>query len=149
MKIETKIIQKGLMEILIKTDARIKFVNLTEEVKDFVARHNINCGICHVFSQHTTCGIAIIEDESGSILDITKSVEKIAPAKQEYQHNILACDQNGHAHVRTAYIGQSKSLPIINNELALGPYQSIVAIDFDDTKPRERKIIVMLAKTEL
>ncbi|MBI4837473.1 MAG: YjbQ family protein [Candidatus Portnoybacteria bacterium] len=132
------------IKIGLSTKTEVEFIDITKEVRDFIARENISSGICHIFVQHTTCGIVLMEYEAGAIADMEAALRKIAPPDKNYCHNTLACDRNGHAHIRGAIIGSSVSIPIIGGSLALGIYQSIVFIDCDDTQPRERTIIVSL-----
>ncbi len=47
------------------------------------------------------------------------------------------------AHVRASFIGNSKSFPVIKQELILGTWQQIILIDFDN-KPRTRRIYVQI-----
>ncbi|NCB34386.1 MAG: YjbQ family protein, partial [Erysipelotrichia bacterium] len=52
-------------------------------------------------------------------------------------------DGNGAAHVRSALLGCSRTIPIANGALLLGTWQQIVLIDFDN-RPRNRKVIVQM-----
>ena len=44
-------------------------------------------------------------------------------------------------HLRAALIGPSESIPLVDGALALGTWQQIVLIDFDN-RPRERTVSV-------
>jgi secondary thiamine-phosphate synthase enzyme len=131
-------------KIEVSTKAEVEFIDITKRVRDFIALENITSGICHIFAQHTTCGIVLMEHEAGAIADLEATLRKLAPPDKNYCHNTLACDRNGHAHIRGTIIGPDISIPIIDGSLALGTYQSIVFIDCDDTQPGDRTIIVSL-----
>jgi thiamine phosphate synthase YjbQ (UPF0047 family) len=45
--------------------------------------------------------------------------------------------------VRAALLGPALSVPVIQKRLALGTWQQIVFIDFDN-RPRERRILLQL-----
>ena len=52
-------------------------------------------------------------------------------------------DTNAHAHMRAAVIGPSETIPLLNGRLALGTWQQVVLIDFDD-RPRTRTVTVQV-----
>ena len=58
-----------------------------------------------------------------------------------YEHDKSWGDGNGFSHVRAALMKPSLTIPLIQGKLALGTWQQIVFIDFDNKK-RERKILV-------
>ena len=85
-----------------------------------------------------TVAITTIEYEPGAVADLAEVLERLIPrAPGGYEHNRLNGDTNAHAHLRAALIGPSESIPVIGGELALGTWQQIVLLDFDD-RPRER-----------
>ncbi len=65
------------------------------------------------------------------------------PAAGDYEHNRLNHDTNAHAHLRAALIGPSETIPLVDGRLALGTWQQIVLIDFDD-RPRSRTVTVQV-----
>ena len=52
----------------------------------------------------------------------------------------LAVDGNGYAHVRSALIGTSFTVPVEKGRLVLGTWQQIILIDFDNN-PRQRRVV--------
>ncbi|MGZ3513174.1 MAG: YjbQ family protein, partial [Thermodesulfobacteriota bacterium] len=52
-------------------------------------------------------------------------------------------DGNGFSHVRAALMKPSLTVPLINRRLALGTWQQIVFIDFDNRR-RDRNILVQV-----
>ena len=67
----------------------------------------------------------------------------MAPEDMYYEHNERWGDGNGYAHVRAAMIGPSLNIPAIEARMALGTWQQVVLIDFDN-RPRERRILVQM-----
>ena len=51
--------------------------------------------------------------------------------------------RGSHAHQRASLIGASEQVPVIGGRLALGTWQQLVLIDFDD-RPRERTVVVQV-----
>ena len=105
----------------------------------------IHDGLTVVFVSGSTAAITTIEYEPGVINDLKEVLEKIAPFGLDYEHHKRWGDNNGDAHIKSALIGPSLSVPIENSKLVIGTWQQIVLIDFDE-KPRERKIIVNIFK---
>jgi secondary thiamine-phosphate synthase enzyme len=70
-------------------------------------------------------------------------LERLIPAKGDYEHNRLNHDSNSHAHQRATVVGASEAVPVLGGRLALGTWQQLVLIDFDD-RPRERTVVVQV-----
>ncbi|MBX7161753.1 MAG: secondary thiamine-phosphate synthase enzyme YjbQ [Acidimicrobiia bacterium] len=101
----------------------------------------VTAGTCTVFVPHTTVGVTALEFEPGANRDLGEVVERLVPQAAPYHHNVM--DSNGHAHARAAIMGPSVSVPVLDGRLALGTWQSVVLVDFDD-RPRERTVYVQV-----
>jgi len=147
---------------------RATFHSITDQVKEILTRAQIKSGICVVYSKHTTCTIIIDEDSIDKAYtgltylqqDLTDVFEKIIPTcrkEGQYMHpGPLAtefADEHGEdkpgtlntdAHLRSSILGRSESIPIIDGKLELGDFGHIYFIDFDHTRPRERRVIVQI-----
>jgi secondary thiamine-phosphate synthase enzyme len=84
-----------------------------------------------------------MEFEPGGVADLRALLERLAPEGPEYAHNTLNGDDNAHAHLRASLIGPSLTVPVVAGSLALGTWQQIVLIDFDD-RPRRREVHVQV-----
>ena len=115
--------------------------DLTPSVRQIVEESNIAEGIATTFVPGSTAGITTIEFEEGALEDLREAIERLIPQEREYAHNTRWGDGNGFSHIRAAILGPSVSIPIVNRELALGTWQQIVVIDFDN-RPRSRNVIV-------
>ena len=82
-----------------------------------------------------------MEYEPGGVTDLQQLLDQLIPAQGSYEHNRLNHDTNSHAHMRAAIIGPSESIPIVDRRLALGTWQQLVLLDFDD-RARERTVHV-------
>ena len=116
--------------------------DLTRQVSDAVRDSGIREGLVTVFVPGSTAGITAIEHERGMIRDLQEFLERTAPTDAPYHHN-HGGDSNGHAHVRSAFVGPSLTVPLVDGRLALGTWQQIVLVDFDD-RPRNRKVVVQV-----
>ena len=116
--------------------------DLTPDVTRAVEQSGVRDGAVTVFVPGSTAGITAIELEDGMIRDLQAFLERTVPAGDRYHHN-HGGDSNGHAHVRSAVIGPSLTVPLIDGRLALGTWQQVVLVDFDD-RPRRRDVIVQI-----
>ncbi len=112
-------------------------LNITEQVRKYVADSGIRNGMALIFFQHTTGSVIVIEHEAGFLVDLEDNMERLIPSNGKYAHHLREYDQNGAAHTRTALMPPSIVLPVLNGDLALGEYQDILVVDMQpECKPR-------------
>ncbi len=133
------------MRFKVKTQGHADFIDITAEVQNVVTQSGIKDGVVLIFVPSSTAAITTIEYEAGVIQDLVNVLEKVAPEDFDYLHHQKWGDHNGAAHIKAALIGPDLTVPIENGELALGSWQQIVLIDFDE-RPRQREIIVKIIK---
>lgn len=111
-----------------------RFVDLTGEVRKF-ARAAGSDGLIHVFAPHATAGIALMETGSGSEDDLADALDRLLPRDHDYRH---AHGSPGHGadHVVPAFIAPSVTLPVVDGDVALGTWQSVVFVDPNRDNPR-------------
>jgi secondary thiamine-phosphate synthase enzyme len=83
--------------------------------------------------QHTTCSLLITALSPDNASDFWAFVEASTP-KLDYQHT--SDPQHSPAHIWSAIIGASLSIPLAGNQLALGAAQRIALVEFDGPKTR-------------
>jgi len=116
-------------------------VDVTGKVQDVLEESGLREGTCTVFAGGSTAGVTTIEFEPGLLKDLPVALDRIAPNGHAYFHDAAWGDGNGHAHVRSAIMGTSLSVPFQDGRLLLGTWQQIVIMDFDN-RPRDRRIVV-------
>ena len=117
--------------------------DITPSVFAVVSRSKIKNGTVTVFCPGSTGAVTTIEYESGVLEDLKKAIERIAPSNIPYAHDQRWGDGNGFSHVRAALLGPSLTVPILQGSLALGTWQQIVFIDFDN-RGRRRNIVIQV-----
>lgn len=134
----------------VKTDRAIAIVNLTDAVRQAIADSGIRNGQALVCSRHTTTAIAINEWEERLLDDLRAYLEKLAPPGDRYLHDDLHLrdvpedePENAHSHLMAVTLGSSETVPIMDGELALGTWQSILLFDLDG--PRARTVSVQIS----
>ena len=118
---------------------RYALVNITEHVKNTVARSGIIDGFCFVSAMHITAGVYVNDAEEGLLHDISVWLEKLAPYGANYQHHQTGED-NGDAHLKSYLTNHALTAPITNGKLDFGTWQQIFYAEFDGE--REKRILV-------
>jgi secondary thiamine-phosphate synthase enzyme len=118
-------------------------VDLTEGVQSVIESSGVESGTASVFVPGSTAAVTAMEYEPGGVNDLKAALERLIPAAGQYEHNRLNNDTNSHAHIRAAIVGPSETVPVRDGRLALGTWQQLVLVDFDD-RPRQRTVMVQV-----
>jgi len=154
--------------ILTSHGDQVTYHEITEQVREHVAKSNIKEGICVVASPHTTCSVIFEElsydtnDDGYDYLqvDLNNLLNELIPrctAEGQYSHpgpkhiKVGLEDFKGKispyaytmlntdAHLKSTLLGTSETFVIENGELQLGLVGYIYFIDWDQTRKRDRK----------
>jgi secondary thiamine-phosphate synthase enzyme len=118
-------------------------VDITAGVARVVQTAGVERGIVCVCARGSTVAVTTMEYEPGGVGDLQALLDRLVPATRDYEHNRRNHDTNAHAHLRAAVIGPSETIPVIDGGLALGTWQQLVLLDFDD-RPRTRTVTVQV-----
>lgn len=130
-----------------QTKQEFDFIDITNEVKNFVNQAEIDNGLINVQILHTSAGLMINENEPLLLEDIKKNLESCSPKSKQYQHDdftirtVNMCPGeciNGHSHCKAIHLLFNAVLNIIQGKIQLGQYQSIMLLELD--RSRKRKI---------
>jgi secondary thiamine-phosphate synthase enzyme len=135
------------MELHFSTRGFNDIVDITPQVRDACDRKKVNDGVAHLFVVGSTAALSTIEYEPGAVQDLKDALERIAPMSADYRHNQAWHDGNGYAHLRAALMKPALSIPIVSGELALGTWQQVILIDFDN-RPRQRTVHVQITAAD-
>ncbi|MCR3884162.1 secondary thiamine-phosphate synthase enzyme YjbQ [Methanotrichaceae archaeon M04Ac] len=124
--------------IEIDTEKAAEVVDITRRVNDAVRETGVDEGICLVYARHTTTAIVINEGEGGLVADLLEKLSALAPPGDGYHHDTL--DENAHAHLQAALLGNSKAIPVEDGRLVLGTWQRVLFVELDG--PRQRTVSV-------
>lgn len=149
---------------LFSNDRMPTFHNVTDAAKAVVARSGIKNGLVNVYSHHTTCCVITQEcafDMSMTGLetlqqDFVEVFETIAPMQHkegmylhpgpkalafaaEHDEDARGC-HNTDAHLRSALVGRSETIALIDGAMDLGEFGFLYFVDFDQTRARKRTV---------
>lgn len=122
----------------VQTNAHDQVVNITDQLQQAARALGITDGTLTAFTPHTTCGLAITENEDPAVtIDLLRQLDTMIPWKQPaYTH----AGGNTAAHVKTALVGSSLHLIVAGGTLQLGMWQGVFLCEFDG--PRIRHVWV-------
>jgi secondary thiamine-phosphate synthase enzyme len=130
-------------ELRLSTRGDGEMIDITEGVRRVVGAAGASEALATAFVRGSTAAVTTMEYEPGGIGDLQALLDRLIPREGDYEHNRLNHDTNSHAHQRASVIGAAESVPVVGGRLALGTWQQIVLIDFDD-RPRERTVVVQV-----
>ena len=121
--------------ITVETEDRTECIDITDRVAATLP--DDADGVCTVFSQHTTMGVVVNEAESRLLDDLATALDDLV-ADDGWQHDQI--DDNADSHVRAMLVGESATVPVVDGDLQLGRWQSLLAVECDG--PRSRTLTV-------
>jgi secondary thiamine-phosphate synthase enzyme len=130
-------------ELRLSTEGDGDIADITDGVRRVVSTSGAGEAQMTAFVRGSTAAITTMEFEPGGVKDLTAALERLLPTEGDYEHNRLNHDTNSHAHQRASVIGAAETIPVVDGRLALGTWQQLVLIDFDD-RPRERTVVVQV-----
>lgn len=122
----------------VRTRTRSEMIDVTDRVRQVVAREQIAEGFVIVYVPHTTAAVTINENADPDVKhDVLRKLETLVP-KQEpfYRHG----EGNSDSHVKTSLVGNSVTVLIERGSLVLGTWQGIQFCEFDGPRQREMHV---------
>jgi secondary thiamine-phosphate synthase enzyme len=114
---------------------------VTDEVREIVARSKIATGTATVFVRHTSCSLVIMENAAPAARrDLEKFFERLVPEDADYEHDDEGADDST-SHIRMALTRTSEVVPIADGKLQLGTWQGIFLFEHRRAA-HHRKIVV-------
>ena len=118
----------------INTSKSFEIIDITSKINDLIDVEN---GIVSIFSKHSTTAIAVNENEAGLLMDFESALDNLITEKHSYFHDRI--DNNARSHLKSFLLSSSECLPIVDNHLDLGTWQSVFFIELDG--PRNNRTI--------
>jgi len=114
------------IELEIDTSGR-HVVDVTDRVRVFAGEMQAD-GLLNVFVPHATTGVALMETGSGSESDLDQLLERLLPRDDRYAHRHGSVGHGGD-HLLPVLVSPSLTLPVLDGDIALGTWQSVVVVD--------------------
>jgi secondary thiamine-phosphate synthase enzyme len=128
----------------IATREHNEVVDITPEVRRVVTQSGVRDGVCTVFTPHATAAITINENDDPNIgTDFMNALKKLVVEHDGWLHDRI--DDNAAAHIKSALVGPSESIPIEEGRLALGTWQNVFFCEFDGPRTRRGVVVVVVS----
>ncbi len=116
--------------------------DITRDVAAVVAASKLQCGLVHVFVQHTSCSLLLTENADGDVRrDLETIVSRLAPdGDPAYRHDAEGPDDMS-AHGRSMLTDTALTIPIGGGRMLLGTWQGIYLWEHR-TAPHRRRVVV-------
>ena len=102
----------------------------------------ISAGLLHIFIKHTSASLTINEDADPTVrVDFESHFNKTVPENAPYYRHTLEGSDDMPAHLKSAILGSSVTIPISNGKINLGTWQGIYLCEHRD-RGGSRKIIL-------
>jgi secondary thiamine-phosphate synthase enzyme len=124
------------------TGSREVVVDITGACADFVSGERD--GLLHVFVEHATAGVALIETGAGSDDDLLAALDTLLPADDRWRHRHGSAG-HGRSHVMPALVPPYASIPVLGGRMALGTWQSVCLVDLNVDNRRRTVRLSFLA----
>jgi secondary thiamine-phosphate synthase enzyme len=103
----------------------------------------LQVGLLHLFLQHTSASLAINENADPDVrTDMETGLNRIVPESQPFIHTIEGPDDMP-AHIKSALLGVSVTIPIASGKLALGTWQGVYLCEHREQGGRRRIVATM------
>lgn len=120
------------------------FIDITGEVRHFIATCGAIAGTAALFLRHTSASLTIQENADPDVLrDLVSALRHLAPRDFGWVHDAEGPDDMP-AHVRTMLTGVSLQIPVMDSRLQLGTWQGIYLIEHREL-PHRREIVLQFA----
>ena len=129
-------------EIIVASDKPQQLVDITERVRQQVARSQVRNGLCALYAQGATAALMIQENDDPNItLDVLDCLQQMVPDGR-WRHDRV--DNNGAAHIKAGIVGPSESIPIREGHLGLSTWQNVFVCDFDGPRAQRRVLVTIV-----
>ncbi|MGZ3651098.1 MAG: secondary thiamine-phosphate synthase enzyme YjbQ [Bdellovibrionota bacterium] len=130
-------------ELEFEIPRRLAFVNITEEVEQFLEKSGVAEGLCLVNSMHISSSVFINDDERGLHRDFEAFLERLVPHSptENYRHNDTGED-NADAHIKRQLFGREVVVAITKGKLDFGLWEQIFYGEFDGR--RKKRVLIKI-----
>ena len=120
---------------------------ITAQVAACVTESGVQTGTCHVFCQHTSASLVLMENADPSAQhDLEAWLDRLVPADDPHFTHTYEGPDDMPSHIKMALTRTSETLPIHAGRLALGTWQGLFLWEHR-TRPMTRSLMVTIQGT--
>ena len=117
---------------------------LTGLIDQFVARSDVQTGLCHIFLQHTSASLLLSENADPAVqVDLEHFMQRIIQdGDPAYRHTSEGPDDMS-AHLRSVLTESFLALPVVESQLGLGVWQGMCLWEHRN-QGRKRRLVAII-----
>ncbi len=116
--------------------------DITAQVNAAVRDSGVQCGLCHLFIQHTSASLVVCENADADVrVDLETFMTALVPDGDPRFRHVAEGPDDMPAHVRSVLTDCSLTLPVTGNALALGTWQGVYVWEHRSA-PHQRRVTV-------
>jgi secondary thiamine-phosphate synthase enzyme len=124
------------------TTSHNEVIDITERVRRVLDESRVDSGQVTVYTPHATAAITINENDDPNIgTDFLTALRKLVIEHDGWLHDRV--DNNAAAHIKSALVGPSETVPVSRGKMMLGTWQNVFFCEFDGPR-RARNVIVSI-----
>jgi len=130
-------------ELWLEVPTRRAFVNLTQQVEEFVRESGIKEGLALVNSMHVTSAVFVDDDETGLYHHYERWLEHLAPlVTTDPNDDDIIGEDIIDAHMKRHLMGREVVVAVTNGRLDFGHWENIFYGEFDGG--RKKRVLVKI-----
>ncbi len=117
---------------------------ITEHILRSVDISHIEYGILHLFIKHTSAAVMLNENYDPSVrTDLENAFNRMVKENEPYYTHVSEGPDDMPAHIKSAMIGTSISIPVTAGKLNLGTWQGIYLCEFRNRGGKRRLVATL------
>ena len=119
-------------------------VEITDRVRDVLNDSGLSVGTVHVFCQHTSCSLVVMENADPSArTDLEAFFDRLVPEDEPYFVHTAEGPDDMPSHIKMAPTRTSETIPFSGARLLLGTWQGLFLWEHRDA-PHTRRLVVTI-----
>lgn len=119
--------------------------DITDAIARVVAQSGVQCGLAHVFVQHTSCSLLITENADPDVRhDLETVMRRLAPDGDPAYCHVTEGPDDMSAHVRTMLTNTALTVPVGAGRLLLGTWQGIFLWEHRVAEHRRSVVVTVI-----
>lgn len=115
---------------------------ITTQISAVVKRSGVRTGLAHVFCQHTSASLVIMENADPSARrDLESWLDRLVPADDPHFEHTQEGPDDMPSHIKMALTRTSETVPVGEGRLLLGTWQGVFLWEHRDA-PHARRVVV-------
>jgi secondary thiamine-phosphate synthase enzyme len=126
--------------LIVETRGR-SFVEITDELREFLRRAAARDGVALLYMRHTSASLVIQENADPDVRsDLLTALDRLAPEEAGWVHDAEGPDDMP-AHVKAMLTGIALHIPVMEGAPGLGTWQGVYVAEHR-ARPHRREVIL-------